>query len=449
MSYDQKQNRQRGMAVVTVLFIIAVLLVLASAMTTVVIGHSQMTVNIENRRKAYNAAESGLADVAARIKSGSLVASAGTNQSGSGSLPAGASYTWTVTFNPSAAATAAPNPLNPASSCNAVSATQLAPGPGCVAIAPGGVFITVTAALSGHNASVEAMASSGQNFYLGTKTIAVVGPDPSVPQAVDIYASDVKLYPGYPGSSTANDADVISNGNWYACCQSRVDGTVATVGSINQANAITKLTGVGPFPFPTSAALQSAQTWWIQQAKANNCYFGNGAMPYGFVVPRGAICYLNGSVSGASASFSILNDGGMLVVSRQFSVASGVLPTTSSPGYGYHLTLACKSTCDCHKQARVVVLSQGFGLMIPPTRIDAELQYPAQSFAPVTPEPRGVFYSPNSPLHVMAGTGGPTVFQGVIAAQMARMYAPVQVDACAKGAVIRMGGFGITAFGQY
>src|SRR5215469_18407674 len=60
---DGRERDTRGFAIVTVLFVIGLLMVLGAALTATAIVNSQNTVNADVRERAYNTAESGVADV--------------------------------------------------------------------------------------------------------------------------------------------------------------------------------------------------------------------------------------------------------------------------------------------------------------------------------------------------------------------------------------------------
>jgi Tfp pilus assembly protein PilX len=62
------KRHDRGFAIVMVLFVIGLLLVLGSALTMTAVMNSQNTVGSDSRQRAYNTAESGVADVITAIE---------------------------------------------------------------------------------------------------------------------------------------------------------------------------------------------------------------------------------------------------------------------------------------------------------------------------------------------------------------------------------------------
>ena len=430
MSCDQKRNRQRGMAVVTVLFIIAVLLVLATALITVVISHSQMTVNTENRQKAYDVAESGIADVAAKIRSGAIVASGGTTQSGSGTVGSDGSYTWTVAFNTSVTVpVAVPNPLRSATSCNAVSQTQPDPGPDCVTIPAKGAFLAVTGSYQARSASVEAMMVPGQ-FSIGTKTI-IAG----------------QVYQGYGqivgSASGVHDVDALGNCSpdlacWLAAIGSTVDGTAATTNSYNQANAITKLTNVAPIQLPSVTDVSKAAQDWIAQAKANNCYwYPSQLLNKTTTVPHGAVCYIDGNMNYVSGSYPwhVVNDGGLLVVGGSFIFDLGL-------SQSYSLTAACSASCDCHRQAQLITGTH-VGVSAP---LGSNTSFRNFGTGASPTQSVGVVFAASGPFH---DEGNLSLAGAVVSRGQFTLSGSFKVDPCTHNAVIPLGAKGLTAYGQY
>src|SRR5215472_9789433 len=155
-----RRNRgDRGFAIVMVLFVIGLLLVLGAALTMTSVMNSQNTVSADARQRAYNTAESGIADVMTQLGNGTITTST-TGWVNGNSFPsqndANLSYDYQVILNSSTTLpAAAQDPLtNSGQTCSSISS----PGIGCVAVPANGAFIAVRGHYLGHTENAEVVA---------------------------------------------------------------------------------------------------------------------------------------------------------------------------------------------------------------------------------------------------------------------------------------------------
>src|SRR5215469_7376091 len=133
-SQHGRNRSDRGFAIVMVLFVIGLLLVLGAALTMTSVMNSQNTVSADARERAYNTAESGVADVMTQLGNLSITSSTNgwvTGNSFPSQNDSNLSYDYQVILNTSTGVPlAAQDPLtNTGQSCASLGNT---PGIGCV-----------------------------------------------------------------------------------------------------------------------------------------------------------------------------------------------------------------------------------------------------------------------------------------------------------------------------
>lgn len=408
--------RPRGFAIITVVYVVAILLVLGTAITVTAIAHSQLSYNSNLRMEAYNVAESGVADVMTRLGNGSIAYGGGAFQNGSASIGKAGAYKWTVNFNTTSNPLAVPNPLTAGGACNGVSPTQWDPGTNCVALPIESVFITISASYAGRIASTEAMAT-GSKINLGPYTILTKNTS-----GQNSGATNINSDPNGP----PHNVYVHSNGGWTVSGHPTADGTVETVSKLNQANAVTKITGAPPFPFPSSNNLSQAKAQWIGAAKDDNCYYDPAiqALPGLITVPNGGTCFVNGNLD--LGQHNVQQGGGLLVVAGAVTESGGIA--------NYLLTAQCQSSCSCHKQAMLFALSTNGASLHGAGTQNGQTQS------------QGIIYVPNGPY----GNLGNGAMQGAIVADTAQLggSSGMTADHCTKDAIIDIPAYNLVAFGQ-
>lgn len=437
MKVQRTKSNEKGFAIVTVLFIIGILLVLATALSLTAISNSQLAVNSGTHQQAFLVAESAVADVVTQLGNGSIVYSASGPSTGTRTLNAAqgsGTYAYSVTFNTNTSSPLiARNPLYGAGSC---SGNFTDPGPGCVVI-PAAIpstpvrytaFIYVAATYSGRNVAAEAMAvsndisSNGAEVFTnstGTQggTNSVIASDPNDP------------------NGKQHDILVQSNSNWTVNGNPTVDGVVNTAGSSDQAKAPS---GCSPpacqanvnqpaWPFPSNN-LSQAKSFWLQAAQANSCYYSDAsAVPSNLKVSAGTVCYIDGSTTLDLKNYSITNDGGLLVV------VPTVKETGNSSNAGYQLTSNCSNSCTCKKKAQLVDLSTGGVAMH------------GVGTGKGNPTSQGLIFVPSA---TFQNVGNNTFYGAVIANGFAvGGTGGMNGDVCAAQGVISSPGYSIAAWG--
>ncbi|MBC5824650.1 MAG: hypothetical protein GIW99_07010 [Candidatus Eremiobacteraeota bacterium] len=430
----EKPSR-RGFAIITVVFVIGILLLLASAVTFTAIANSRVASNGRDHERAYDVAESAVSDVFTKLGNGTIRTPAiGSTaiQTGTGSTSQGTYKYWVLFNNKQPAGGGAPapsdaviesDPLAASSTCN--SAQPYNPGTGCVAVPAQGALVAVTGTYAGRSISAEAMGTQ-TDLNLGGDTMATRNNSGQNGQNANILAD----------STTANggphDVKIITNGNWNVAGNPTVDGSVATVGTGNAASApagcgaaCSDTIGATPFQFPSSNSIAQAKAQWILDSQSSGCYYTAATLPSSIFVAAGKTCYVDTSVDFKSTPTT--NDGGKLIVAGQVR--------ESGNNARYQLSAACQASCSCHKAAWLIVLSTS-GASVHGVGSQAGVN---QSV--------GIVYVPSGPFVNI----GNALLMGAVVADSAQIggTAGMQADACANIGSLSFPGFNMTAFGQY
>jgi len=155
----RRHRHDRGFAIVMVLFVIGLLLVLGAALTMTSVMNSQNTISADARQRAYNTAESGVADVMTQLGNNTITSSTTGWVSGN-SFPSQSdsneSYDYQVQLNTStSAAIAVADPLtNTGQTCSSLTVQST----GCVIVPPTGAFVAVRGHYGSHSMNAEVVA---------------------------------------------------------------------------------------------------------------------------------------------------------------------------------------------------------------------------------------------------------------------------------------------------
>jgi hypothetical protein len=423
-----------GFAIVMVLFVISLLLVLGAAMTMTAVTNSQNTVGADGRERAYNTAESGVADVLTALGNGTIGPSSNATWVNGNTFPSqqdsAASYNYNVTFNNTPAAIAAADPLtSTGGACGSVSS----PGFGCVAIPPNGVLIAVRGYYGTRQVATEAEAVSN-DFQLNGNTLLTKG-DAGTNGNGNIASDPCSEADGCPnGVPASHNVKAFTDGNFNGG-KGLIDGNVSSVGTATATipsgctpSPCVAKSGATAIPFPASNNLVQDENLWKAMAISKGHYYGpNATLPSSITVNQNDTYFVDQSVD--LKNVSITNQGGLIVVTGSVSESG------NKSAANYSLSDSCNTTCSCHSQAQLIVLSTN-GISIH-----------GQGTGKGHLVSQGVLFAPNGP----AANIGNASMQAAIVAASAQIggTASMTADTCAATAHITMPGYNITGYGEH
>lgn len=422
---------RRGFAIVTVLFVIGLLMVLGAALTATAIVNSQNTVNADVRERAYNTAESGVADVLTGLGNGTITQAVSATWSNANSFPSAndtnESYDYNVTFNTSTtAATVVHDPLTySGQACGSTTS----PGYGCAAIPPLGVLIDVRGHYGSRQVNVEAEALANdlnlQGYTLLTKGDAGTNGNGSV-------ASD-PCSEGCPaGTSASHNVKVMTDGNFNGG-KGLVDGNVYSAGTATATipntctPACVAQSSATPIPFPASNNLVQDENQWKLAAVSEGHYFAPTAtLPSSITVNSGDTWFINQNVD--LKNVAITNNGGMVVIT------GSVTESGNNSASNYGLGDTCNNSCTCHSQAQLIGLSTN------------GINMHGQGTGKGHLVSQGVIFAPSGP----ATNIGNGTMQAAIVSSTAQVggVSGLTADVCAAQAQIPIPGYNITGYGE-
>jgi len=426
----RRNRNDRGFAIVMVLFVIGLLLVLGSALTISAVMNSQNTVSADVRQRAYNTAESGVADVMTQIGNGTLTSS--TSWVNGNSFPSQndskASYDYKVTFNNSLSNTAgAVDPLtNTGQTCPSTATTQSF---GCVVIPKQGVLIAVKGHYGTHTMNAEVVAQ-GNDFSLNGNTLLTKN------DAGTNGNGDIKNDPGVgglpAGVSATHNVKAYTDGSFNGG-GGLIDGSVTSVGTATATLPsgcawCIATSGATAISFPSSNSLSQQENAWKNVASGQGHFYSSSAtLPSDITIHSGDTWFIDQSID--LKNITITNDGGMMVVT------GAVTETGNRSDSGYQLTDHCNSSCDCHQYAQLVDLSTS-GVSIH-----------GQGTGNGHNVSQGVIFDPSGPVTNI----GNATMQAAIVASSAQIggTADLTADTCAAQASIPIPGYNITGYGEY
>jgi Tfp pilus assembly protein PilX len=424
-------RHDRGFAIVMVLFVIGLLLVLGSALTMTAVMNSQNTVGSDSRQRAYNTAESGVADVITAIENGTITSTTSSWSTGN-TFPSPndthETYDYQVKFNSGSAASDVQDPLtNTGQSCSSTTTQSI----GCVLVPGSGVLITVRGHYLGHTSNAEVVAVSNSlqlNGYTlltkgdaGTNGNGNIAADPCNPACA-------------PGVPTVHNVKAFTDGSFNGG-KGLIDGSVLSVGTATA----TIPSGCTPSPcvtssgqtaiaFPSSNSLAQEQNQWKNTATGQGHFYSSSAsLPSSITINSGDVWYIDQSID--LKNVAITNDGGMIVVTGSISESGN----KSAANYG--LSDACDNVCTCRSSAILVDLSTS-GVSIH-----------GQGTGKGHLVSQGVIFAPSGP----ATNIGNASMQAAIVAASAQIggSASMTADTCAATATIGVPGYNITGYGEY
>src|SRR5579872_1039748 len=284
MKNSAPRGRQRGMALVVVLFIVVVLLIVATEVLTNASYSANDALNVQIKNQTFDAAEAGL-NVAQWTVDQSQSTASGTGSTGSVN---GYPYNWEVVANQmhsaSGAMPADPNPQQT----------------GTVTVQPGQALLAgwASSLLGGRTVYVEEIVVPAPPTYLPNGAI-ICGKSAQVSheQITDTsgkHKADVRC-----GSITSSGGGQIPDGNSYAS-----GNTNAITGYDGYAH-----TGAPPVTFLTSGQLAAIQSSSLTQSQSGGSnYYTAGSVSSGTIGTSGAYCvaYIGGNVT-LSGSGSLTN----------------------------------------------------------------------------------------------------------------------------------------------
>ena len=431
----RRNRRSGGFAIVTVLFVIGLLMVLGAALTITAVANSQNTVNADGRQRAYDTAESGIADVMTALGNSTISNGANAGWVNGNSFPsqhdAAASYDYNVTFNNSTTtAITAPDPLT---TTGGACGSPSSPGFGCVAVPPLGVLIAVRGHYGTQQVAVEAEAVNN-DFNLQGNTLLTKG-DAGTNGNGNIASDPCNANDGCaPGTPTSHNVKAFTDGSFNGG-KGLIDGSVTSVGTATATiptgcspDPCAATSGATPLPFPASNNLVQEENAWKQEAINEGHYVGpNASLPSTINVDNGKVWFIDQSID--LKNVQITNNGGMLIVT------GAVTESGNQSDSNYTLSSNCDSSCSCHSQAQLVDLSTN-GIAIH-----------GQGTGKGHTVSQGVLFSPSGPT---ANIGNGTMQAAVVAASAQIGGAgSLTADTCAAAATIPMPGYNITGYGEH
>lgn len=430
-----RRHRSGGFAIVMVLFVISLLMVMAAALTFSAITNSQNTVGADGRERAYNTAESGVADVMTAVDNGTITSLSNGTWVNGNTFPSqqdsAATYDYNVTFNNST--TLAVVATDPLTTTGGACGSSSNPGFGCVAIPPNGVLIAVRSHYGPHLVSAEAEGVHN-DFNLDGNTLLTKG-DAGTNGNGSIASDPCYAKDGCAsGAPTSHNVRAFTDGNFNGQ-KGLIDGSVSSVGTAtatipnNCSPPCTATSGATPLPFPASNNLVQDENQWKALAVAAGHYYGpNATVPSSITVNGPPDTYfIDQSVD--LKNVAITNNGGMIVITGSLSESG------NKSDSNYQLSDACNSSCACHSAAQLVVLSTN-GVAIH-----------GQGTGNGHMVSQGVIFAPNGPV---ANIGNASMQAAIVAAtaQIGGVGA-MTADTCAAVANIPIPGYNITGYGEH
>jgi len=429
---DVRRNRRdRGFAIVMVLFVIGLLLVLGAALTMTSVMNSQNTVSADARQRAYNTAESGIADVMTQLGNQTITAST-TGWVNGNSFPsqndANLSYDYQVIINSSTTLpVAAQDPLtNTGQSCSSTSN----PGIGCVAVPANGAFVAVRGHYLGHTENAEVVAIQN-DLNLNGYTLLTKG-DAGTNGNGNIASDPCNTGACGGGAPSSHNVKAFTDGSFNGG-KGLIDGIVQSVGTATATlpsgcTWCVAQSGATSIAFPSSNNLvQDENHWKIDALLHGHYYSSSSSLPSSITINSGETYFIDQGID--LKHIVITNGGGTLVVT------GSVTETGNQADSNYNLSDNCDSSCTCRAQAQLIGLStNGVALHGEGT---AKGQLASQ----------GVIFSPSGP----ATNIGNATLQAAIVASSAQIggAGSMTADTCAAQASITIPGYNITGYGEY
>jgi len=427
----RRHRHDRGFAIVMVLFVIGLLLVLGAALTMTSVMNSQNTISADARQRAYNTAESGVADVMTQLGNNTITSSTTGWVSGN-SFPSQSdsneSYDYQVQLNTStSAAIAVADPLtNTGQTCSSLTVQST----GCVIVPPTGAFVAVRGHYGSHSMNAEVVAMQNDlalnGYTLLTKGNAGTNGNGNI-------ASD-PCNAGKCGGSAPSTHNVkaFTDGSFNGG-KGLIDGIVQSVGTATATlpsgcSWCIAQSGATAISFPSSNNLVQDENTWKNDATIQGHYYSSSAtLPSNINIPQGQTFFIDQGID--LKHISITNGGGILVVT------GAVTETGNQSDSNYNLSDTCNSSCDCRSKAQLIGLStSGISLHGEGT---AKGQLASQ----------GVLFVPSGP----ATNVGNATLQAAIVASSAQIggAGSMTADTCAAQAHINIPGYNITGYGEY
>lgn len=429
-----RNRSDRGFAIVMVLFVIGLLLVLGAALTMTSVMNSQNTVSADARERAYNTAESGIADVMTQLGNGTITASTNgwvTGNSFPSQNDSNLSYDYQVQLNSSTALPiAAQDPLtNTGQTCSSLGNS---PGPGCVVIPANGAFIAVKGHYLGHTENAEIVAIQNDldlnGYTLLTKGNAGTNGNGNI-------ASDPCLATGGcggVGTPTIHNVKAFTDGSFNGG-KGVIDGIVKSVGTATATlpsgcTWCVAQSGASAIQFPSSNSLVQDENQWKNDAINQGHYISSsGSLPNNIDITSGSTWFIDQGID--LKSLKISNEGGILVVT------GAVKETGNQADSNYTLSDGCDASCTCRAQAQMIGLATDGIALHGEGTANGQLQS------------QGVIFAPNGP----ATNVGNASMQAAVVANSAQIggAGSMTADTCAAQAHINIPGYNIRGYGEY
>ena len=432
---EVRRNRHdRGFAIVMVLFVIGLLLVLGAALTMTSVMNSQNTVSADGRQRAYNTAESGVADVMTALGNETITSST-TGWVNGNSFPSqtdsNASYDYQVIFNNSQTnLAAATDPLtNTGQTCSSTTTQSF----GCVVIPTLGALIAVRGHYGSHTMNAEVIAQSNQ-FSLNGNTLLTKG------DAGTNGNGDIVSDPGYGGLPSgvpaSHNVKAYTDGSFNGG-KGLIDGEVTSVGTATATLPAgcawcIATSNASAVAFPSSNSLSQQENQWKNAAIAQGHYYSSSAtLPSSIDVtntwPNPQIWFIDQGID--LKSLPITNEGGIVVVT------GAITETGNKSAANYTLSDNCNKSCTCHEQSQLIDLSTS-GLAIH-----------GQGTGKGHNVSQGVLFAPSGP----ATNIGNATMQAAVVAASAQIggTATLTADTCAAQASIPIPGYNLVGYGEH
>jgi hypothetical protein len=418
-----------------VLLVIALLTVLGVALTMTAVMNSQKTVSSDFHERAYNTAESGVADVMTQLGNNSIGSGVSGTWVNNNPFPSQqdpfGTYDYNVTFNNTipGSTIVAHDPLtSTGAACGSVSS----PGFGCVAIPINGVLIAVRGHYGQHVALAESEAVDAV-FTLGGNTIFTK--NNAGTNGNGAIASDPCTYGCPTGVSASHNVEVYTDGSFNGG-KGLIDGNVDSVGTATAkvpngcSPACTATSGAAALPFPSSNdIIQAENTWKLDAVGQGHYYSATSTLPSSIDVPYKSTWFIDQSVD--LKNVAITNEGGIVVVT------GAITESGNKTAANYTLSSGCNQTCTCHGYAQLVSLSP------------SGIQIHGQGTGSGNLVSQGLLFAPNGPVTNI----GNAAIQAAIIASSAQIggNAGMTADACAAGPTGKIDTFGynITSYGEH
>lgn len=427
----RRHKGDRGFAIVMVLFVIGLLLVLGSALTMTAVLNSQNTVSSDARQRAYNTAESGVADIMTSLGNGAITSSSSSWSTGH-TFPSqtdnNATYDYQVKLNTTASPIAVQDPLtNTGQTCSSTSN----PGIGCVAVPALGALVAVRGHYLGHTMNAEVVAIQN-NLQLNGYTLLTKG-DAGTNGNGNIASDPCLAKDGCGGAPATHNVKAFTDGNFNGG-KGLIDGSVYSVGTATAtiptgcSPACVTSSGQTAINFPSSNSLVQDENTWKNAATGQGHYYSATAtLPSSITINPGDTWFIDQSID--LKNIAITNNGGMMVVT------GAITETGNKSAANYGLSSTCDDSCGCRAAAQLVDLSTS-GVSIH-----------GQGTGKGNLVSQGVIFAPSGP----ATNIGNATMQAAIVAASAQIggTASMTADDCAAQANITIPGYNITGYGEY